>query len=126
MNAVAHLYSLPLDGETVATTMSVTSSEVAAANFRTREIVTAIRSASGRLRLLSWSVDGVGRITKLGDSNEPVEQAGLASNIDIARVDDRFVVACRTDEGRLRLISWEVIFQTGMFGPSGEEATAAI
>jgi hypothetical protein len=103
------------------------SSEVAIANFREREIVTAIRSEAGNLKVMSWAMDDEGRFAKTGDSGN---QAGKASHIDLARGDDRFVVACRTDEGRLRLINWAVtgvgpVRNIEREGDSGDQAGEA-
>jgi hypothetical protein len=43
-------------------------------------------------------------VTRTGDSGS---QAGEASDIDIAR-GSRFVTACRTGDGNLKLISWDI------------------
>jgi len=99
-------------------------SEIAAVTGAGAMMVTAVRTAGGRLRLISWQLNTAGPVTRLGDSGDA---AGGASNIDIAR-GDRFVVACRTGAGNLRLISWD-IDATGAFitrrGDSADQAGAA-
>jgi hypothetical protein len=72
----------------------------------TQIVVTAIRTASDTLMLISWQVNEDGSVTRLHE-----KEAGAASDIDIARdllVEDRYVVACRTSAGKLKLISWDV------------------
>ena len=64
-------------------------SEIAAVTGAGAMMVTAVRTAGGRLRLISWQLNTAGPVTRLGDSGDA---AGGASNIDIAR-GDRFVVA---------------------------------
>ncbi len=68
------------------------------------QVITAVRTAQGNLRLISWQVSGSGAISRLGDSGD---QAGTASYIDIAR-GNRVVTACRNGSGNLMLISWDI------------------
>jgi hypothetical protein len=67
--------------------------------------VTAVRTSSGDLKLISWDVNNAGSaITRRGDSGN---QAGRASLINIcALTNSRFATAVRTAEGRLRVILW--------------------
>jgi hypothetical protein len=67
-------------------------------------VITAVRTASGTLQLISWQVSGSAPIARLADSGN---QAGAASNIDIAR-GSRVVTALRNGSGNLMLISWDV------------------
>ena len=68
--------------------------------------VTACRTSSGALRLISWDVNDSGTsITRRGDSGS---QAGTASLIRVTALDNGlWVTACRTSDGRLRVISWQ-------------------
>jgi len=88
-------------------------------------VITAVRTAQGTLKLISWQVSGTGPITRLADSGN---LAGTASNIDIAR-GSRVVTACRDGSGNLMLISWNVtatgtITRTGDSGGQAGTATA--
>jgi hypothetical protein len=85
-----------------------------------RQIITAVRTQSGTLRLISWRVNANGSVIRLGDSGN---QAGAASSISIAR-GSRIVVACRTSSGNLRLISWNVTSAGAVSrgGDSGNQA----
>ncbi len=89
-----------------------------------RLVVTAVRTAGGRLKLISWRVDPSGAIARLRDSKD---QAGVASSIDICKVGTSYVTAFRTADGKLRLISWTVddagVITRG--GDSGDAADAA-
>lgn len=67
-------------------------------------VITAVRTADGTLKLISWQVSAAGALSRLGDSGN---LAGAATSIDIAR-GRLFVVACRTAAGTLKLISWNV------------------
>lgn len=86
-------------------------------------IITAVRTASGTLKLISWQAGTAGPITRLADSGT---QAGDASSIDIAR-GSRVVTACRTASGTLKLISWDVTANGTITrrGDSGSLAGAA-
>jgi len=78
--------------------------EIAAARHRQHQIVTAVRTQAGTLKLIGWNVGGDGSIDRTGDSG------GAATFIDIARntTDSRFITACRSGSSRLFLISWNV------------------
>lgn len=87
--------------------------------------VTAVRTRSGRLKLINWSVDGSG-ISRLGDSGDA---AGQATQINIMRLTSRlFVVACRTREGSLRLITWRTRADGSVvrLADSGDQAGAVV
>lgn len=78
-----------------------------ARNDATSRFVTACRSGSGRLLLISWNVNGSGTaITRLGDSGN---QAGTADTIRLLSTgNNRFVTACRAGDGDLMLIGWRL------------------
>ena len=79
-------------------------SEIAAVRgVSTGQIITAVRTASKNLQLMTWRVSPLG-IAKTGDS---ANQAGEGSGFDIAR-GSRVVTAGRTRDGDLKLISWDV------------------
>src|SRR6266545_650742 len=66
--------------------------------------VTAVRSGSGRVRLIGWTTED-NKVQRLGTKDDP-DLAGRASHMTVAAVtDDRFVTACRNDSGRLFLFS---------------------
>jgi Matrixin/Putative peptidoglycan binding domain len=80
-------------------------SEIAVARHRRNQIVTAVRTQAGNLKLIGWNV-GFGSITHTGERDSVSDAATF---IDIARItDSRFVTACRSSSSRLFLISWEV------------------
>ena len=99
-------------------------SEISAVTGVGTMLVTAVRTTGGRLRIITWQLNSAGPVTRLGDSGD---LAGAASHVDIAR-GDRFVVACRDGDGRLRLSSWD-IDATGSAivrrGDSGNQAGGA-
>lgn len=97
--------------------------EIALINHRTQQLVTAVRTQNGRLKLISWRVTPSGSVRRTGDSGN---QAGTASHIDIAR-GLRYVVACRTGAGDLKLISWDVSAGGAISrrGDSGSQAGTA-
>lgn len=70
------------------------------------KLVTAVRTASGTLKLISWQRDQAGNITRLGDSGN---QAGDISLVQIEEIrPDVYVTAVRTGNGRLKLITWRL------------------
>ncbi|MGD1856510.1 MAG: hypothetical protein ACFB2W_19905 [Leptolyngbyaceae cyanobacterium] len=99
-----------------------TVSEIATTyDYGKRRIVTAVRTAENRLKLISWRVNNSGSVTRTGDSGD---QAGVTSRIDLA---PGLVSASRTTDGKLKLISWE-IDNTGDIvrrGDSGNQAGSA-
>jgi matrixin len=76
-----------------------------ARNTTDSRFITACRSGSSRLFLISWNVNESGNaITRLKDSGD---KAGNASMIRIAPLgNNRFVTACRDGNGNLLLIGW--------------------
>jgi hypothetical protein len=86
-------------------------------------VITAVRTAQGTLKLISWQVSATSPISRLADSGDA---AGAASNIDIAR-GSRVVVACRDGSGNLKLISWDVaaVGTITRRGDSGNQAGTA-
>lgn len=79
-----------------------TVSEIATAyDYGESRIVTAVRTAEHRLKLISWRVNNDGSVTRTGDSGN---QTGATSNIDLA---PGLVSASRTAQDNLKLISWD-------------------
>jgi hypothetical protein len=76
-------------------------------------VVTAVRTGAGTLRLILWSINSSGGIIRVADS---ADDAGKATSISIAR-GRLFVTACRNDSGKLFLISWSTA--TGGFVREG-------
>ena len=101
--------------------------EIAAARHRQHQIVNAVRTQAGTLKLIAWNVAAGGGISRTGDSGD---QAGVASSIAIAAntSGSRFVTACRTSNGSLKLISWDVNAGGSTItrrGDSGDQAGVA-
>lgn len=81
--------------------VAVVTSPATAAN-----LVTACRTAEGRLKLIAWRQPGPALpIERLGDSGD---QAGTVSRIAMRVDNDRVVTAVRTGAGTLRLIGWQI------------------
>jgi hypothetical protein len=87
-------------------------------------LVTAVRTASGKLKLISWrlSVDGdLYQFSRLHDHT-----AGKATRIALSRSNTtRFVAAVRAADGDLKLIAYDIDPATGLIertGDSGEQA----
>lgn len=100
-------------------------SEEVSIRHRTRQVVNAVRTKSGKLKLIAWRVNANGSVTRTGDS---AKKAGKASHIDIARGSTRFVTSCRTGSGKLKLISWSVNLSgstINRIGDSGNQAGKA-
>ena len=101
-----------------------TVSEIAATvGAQSGRVITAVRTAQGALRLISWQVSGSNPVARLGDSGD---QAGAASSIDIAR-GSRVVTALRDGSTNLMLISWDVTAAGAITrrGDSGNQAGTA-
>jgi hypothetical protein len=95
-------------------------SEIAAIKHRSQQVVTAVRTQSNTLKLISWQVLANGSVNRTGDSSN---QAGVASSIDITK-GSKYVTACRISEGNLRLISWD-IDNGGIISRLGDSANLA-
>ena len=79
-------------------------SAIRVARHRSQQVVTAVKDAAGRLKLITWRLEANGDMTRTGDSGS---QVGAVTDLDIARA-SRFVVACRTAAGSLMLISFDI------------------
>jgi hypothetical protein len=98
--------------------------------FGTQLLVTALRTGSGKLKLISWRVAGNGTFTRLGDSGS---HAGKVNSIAIASIagTDLIITAVQTDHsivelhGKLKLIAWRISEDGSTFtrlGDSGNQA----
>jgi hypothetical protein len=101
--------------------------EIAAVRHRQHQLITAVRTQAGTLKLIAWNVAAGGAIARTGDSEN---QAGAATSIAIARnaTGSRYVSACRNGSGRLVLISWNVNgpgTSIGRLADSGTQAGTA-
>jgi hypothetical protein len=101
--------------------------EIAAARHNQHQVITAVRTQAGTLKLIAWNVAANGAINRTGDS---ADAAGAATSIAIARntTGARFVTACRAANGSLKLISWNVNSSgttISRLGDSGNQAGAA-
>jgi hypothetical protein len=117
--AVKSMYYFKRKGESG--TVAGVVSEIAAAKFGASGVVTAVRDGSGNLKLITWSVNSAGAVSRLSDS-----VAGAASQIAIAVA--RFhVTVCRTSSGDHKLISWSISASGAIVrkGDSGNAAGAA-
>jgi hypothetical protein len=69
-------------------------------------VVTAVRTAEGNLKLITWEISADGRtVSRLADSGD---QAGTIGDNSLAALPDGVVSAVRTAEGSLKLIGWAV------------------
>jgi hypothetical protein len=78
--------------------------EFVALRQRGRQLLSAARTADGRLTLMSWRVNADGSVTRTG-VNTP--QLAVANGVALVKA-RKFVLACRTATGTLRLTSWDV------------------
>jgi hypothetical protein len=86
---------------------AISPGAIGVAGFGT-DIVTAVETAAGNLRLITWSVSSSGSIQRRGDSGV---QAGSVSLVSCAPVDNpeqTLVTAVRVNSGDLKLIVWQV------------------
>ena len=98
--------------------------EISAARHRQHQVINAVRTQSGTLKLIAWNVSAAGAFTRTGDSGD---QAGAATNIAIAAntTGNRFVTACRSGSGRLLLIAWNVNDAGTTITRTGDSGTQA-
>lgn len=84
-------------------------------------LITAVQTSSGNLKLIEWRIHSRGGVQRVADSGSA---AGDATHIDIARAQsqNRFITACRTSNGRLKLISWSAGGTITRLGDSGNAA----
>lgn len=68
--------------------------------------LTAVRTAAGDLKLITWRTDGT--VSRLADSNN---QGGAASEIALGFARGYLITAVRDGSGNLKLISWDTDFQ---------------
>ena len=68
-------------------------------------VVTAVRSASGTLKVIKWRIGRSGAVPRLDDSGS---DAGEASHISAAVNGDLLVTAVRSGSDNLKLIAWDV------------------
>ncbi|HBY80716.1 MAG TPA: hypothetical protein DEG47_27750 [Cyanobacteria bacterium UBA11148] len=97
---------------------------IAAASVGPDQVVTAVRTQNGNLKLIVWDISSDGKtVTRLGDSGN---QAGVSDIIAVASLSlGRVITAVRTAAGNLKLICWG-IFDGGKtvtrLGDSGNQA----
>jgi len=120
--AIRYLYYFRRQGDSANLGGGV--SAIAAVRHQTQQVITAVRTESNTLKLISWRVNNDGSVSRTGDSGDA---AGAASHIDIARA-QKYVTVCRTAGGNQKLISWDVtaagaITRAGGSGDQAGEAT---
>jgi 1-phosphatidylinositol phosphodiesterase len=101
------------------------ASQIAIAGMGPSLFVTACRTASGRLLLISWKLEADGDLKRLADSGD---QAGDAGEISLCRVSGSRLVTAIRDGGRdLRLIAWAVSSSGALqrLGDTGDRAGEA-
>lgn len=88
------------------------------------KLITAIRTSSGNLKLIEWQINSLGGVQRVADSGSA---AGKSTHIDIARAQNqnKFITACSTDRGQLKLISWSADGKITRLGDSGDAAGKA-
>jgi hypothetical protein len=80
------------------------ATELAITKTRENQLLTAIRTQEGRLKLISWQVRREGSILPLSDSGESGQEV---TNITLAR-GKQIITAYSTDSKNLQLASWAV------------------
>jgi hypothetical protein len=76
--------------------------------------VTAVRTGSGNLKLITWRLEESGELTRLLPTTSSEGEAGAVSEISLVRVpadqdgNHRVVTAVRGGDGTLILISWKI------------------
>jgi hypothetical protein len=70
-------------------------------------VVSAVRAADGRLKLIAWRVDGGGAITRAGDSYDLAGEATRIALCSELSGGTPVVTAVRTAAGDLKLIGWD-------------------
>lgn len=84
-----------------------TTNVIAATALGFGRLATAIRTASGRLRIILWQVDTAGQVSRLGDSADQAGEVDLISLVSDGA--HRLLTAVKgTVSGRLRLIVWDL------------------
>ncbi|SED14292.1 hypothetical protein SAMN05519104_2888 [Rhizobiales bacterium GAS188] len=118
------------DSGTLAGAASLICATTVLTGFGTEVLVTALRTGSGKLKLISWQLQGDGSFTRLGDSGS---NAGKVDSIAITSFPgtDLIVSAVQTSHsilalhGRLKLIAWRMAPNGATFtrlGDSGDQA----
>jgi hypothetical protein len=99
-------------------------SEISVVKHNQHQVVTAVRTQAGTLKLIAWNISATGVITRTGDS---ANLAGAATSINIAKnaSDSRFVTCCRNGSGNLFLISWNVNAAGTVITRLGDSGTLA-
>lgn len=98
---------------------------IAVQAFDAGHALTALRNGSGKLLLISWDTTG-SPIRRLGDSNQPREQAGEVHEVALSLLADRkAVTAVRAGNGTLKLISWAVSSDFRVITRLGDSGTLA-
>ena len=99
-------WQLPSDG-VVRETGSATGGDtdrIAAAQTGPGRLVTAVRTATGDLRLITWHVDTAGAVTRKAQAD-----AGRVEELSVTAIDRvSIVTAVRDANSELKLISWRV------------------
>jgi hypothetical protein len=91
-------------------------------------LVTAVRTTSGKLKLISWEYDNNGAVSRLGDSGD---LGGDVTNLAVPKVSapSEICTFYRSSAGTFRLIKWKLNLATGALsvvnnGPNGGKVTA--
>lgn len=80
------------------------ATEIVIAKIRENQLLTAIRTKEGRLKLISWQVRRDGTILRLKDSGEEGQEV---TNIDLAKM-RKLITAYSSASNNLQLASWTV------------------
>ncbi|MEM9217279.1 MAG: hypothetical protein AAGD25_23435 [Cyanobacteria bacterium P01_F01_bin.150] len=70
-------------------------------------VVSAVRTNNGRLKLINWYVTSSGQLVRANDSGNAAGEASLIALEGHAGVETPIVTAIRTQENRLKLITWD-------------------
>ena len=71
------------------------------------DLVTAVRTGAGKLKLITWQVSLDGQFLRLGDSGEQAGEVSLIKVASVKTIGD-FATAVRTASGTLKLITWSI------------------
>jgi hypothetical protein len=82
-------------------------SEISAIRHQLTQVITAVRTQSNTLKLISWRLKDDSNFERTSPSAGPGVEAGEASSIDIAR-GAKYVTSHRAGNGRLTLTSWNI------------------
>ena len=106
---IAHNVERWVDAVVVRTFEHETVMEISLNALITRPsgVLSAVRAGSGALKLINWRIDGMGNITRAGDSSDQAGAVGLIVLGTSNQPNTPLVTAIQRGDGNLALISWD-------------------